>query len=170
MPDLVIDVQSDPDPWDVDAVEAGLVGANDVRIGGSAEAAWRPLAAFGRRGGTLLGGAVGRTGWSWLYVSRLWVAPAHRGSGLGTRLMTALEVAARERGCVGAWLSTFSFQAIPFYESIGYRTFGELVDFPPGHTRHFLCRRWQAPAGDAGEVAQLPEASGLPGTSGPPET
>jgi hypothetical protein len=42
------------------------------------------------------------------------------------------------RGCVGVWLDTFSFQARGFYEKLGYRVFGEVADYPPGHTRHFL--------------------------------
>jgi hypothetical protein len=52
--------------------------------------------------------------------------------------MAAMEDAARRRGCRAAWLDTFSFQAPGFYRGLGYRVFGKLAGYPPGHTRHFL--------------------------------
>jgi hypothetical protein len=52
--------------------------------------------------------------------------------------MAAMEDAAQRRGCRAAWLDTFSFQAPGFYQALGYRAFGELAGYPPGHTRHFL--------------------------------
>jgi hypothetical protein len=52
--------------------------------------------------------------------------------------MGTMEDAARARSCVGAWLDTFSFQALDFYRSLGYQQFGTLDDFPPGHQRHFV--------------------------------
>jgi len=48
---------------------------------------------------------------------------------------------ARHRGAKNAYLDTFSFQAPDFYKKHGYRVFGELQDFPPGHQRHFLTKR-----------------------------
>ena len=42
------------------------------------------------------------------------------------------------RGCRYAHLDTFSYQARPFYDRLGYRLFGELENYPPGHSRFFL--------------------------------
>ena len=41
----------------------------------------------------------------------------------------------------GIWLDTFSFQARRFYEKLGYVVFGELPDYPAGHSRYFLQKR-----------------------------
>ena len=61
-----------------------------------------------------------------------------RGDGHGRRVMLALEQAARERGCTHAHLDTFSYQARPFYEKLGYEVFSTLDDYPLGHRRFFL--------------------------------
>ena len=50
--------------------------------------------------------------------------------------MEMLENAGQERGCRYAY--TFSFQARPFYESLGYEVFCTLEDYPPGHRRFFM--------------------------------
>ncbi len=55
--------------------------------------------------------------------------------------MEAAERAARERGCVGVFLDTYSFQARPFYEGLGYTLFDELPDYPPGAAKHYLFKR-----------------------------
>jgi GNAT superfamily N-acetyltransferase len=73
-----------------------------------------------------------------LHVAHLWVSEDLRGAGLGAEVLTAIEAAGRARGAGAVWLDTFSFQAAPFYERLGYREFGRLDDFPPGETRHFL--------------------------------
>ena len=63
--------------------------------------------------------------------------------------MARAEAEARARGCVGAWLDTFGFQARPFYEALGYAVFGALEDQPPGHRRYVLMKRLDvAPGGD----------------------
>lgn len=88
--------------------------------------------------GDVLGGLIGQLWGHWLHVSHLWVAEAVRGVGQGTKLMQAAEHYARARGAVGATLETFSFQARPFYERLGYELFGMLEGYPPGHAKYFL--------------------------------
>jgi hypothetical protein len=44
--------------------------------------------------------------------------------------MAAGEDAALRRGCTGAFLDTFSFNARPLYERLGYRVFAELKSHP----------------------------------------
>lgn len=86
----------------------------------------------------VVGGLLGETWGSWLHVTYLWVAEAHRGRGHATALLRAAERLAIEHGCVAARLETFSFQAPAFYAKQGYSVFGELDDCPPGHRQLFL--------------------------------
>ena len=90
----------------------------------------------------IVGGLLGYTHWRWLFVENLWVAESLRGSGLGRQLMQRAELEARLRGCQHAYLDTFSFQALGFYQKLGYELFGQLDDYPPGHVKYFLQKRW----------------------------
>jgi ribosomal protein S18 acetylase RimI-like enzyme len=104
---------------------------------------WRPeLLTLALRDdeGRIVGGLMGETHWEWLHVSVLSVAEGLRGRGWGRSLMLESERIARDRGCHHAWLDTFSFQARPFYESLGYRVFGTLPDYPRGQARFFLAK------------------------------
>jgi hypothetical protein len=56
--------------------------------------------------------------------------------------MATAEAAAKARGCRGAYVDTFSFQAAPFYRKLGFKPFGVLNDFPPGHHRVFFHKRF----------------------------
>ena len=55
--------------------------------------------------------------------------------------MRAAEQEARDRGCSHAHCDTYDFQALPFYQKLGYQVFGQLEDYPAGHTRYFLQKR-----------------------------
>jgi GNAT superfamily N-acetyltransferase len=91
--------------------------------------------------GAVAGGLAGATSWSWLYVENLVVPDAARGQGLGARLMGMAEAEARARGCIGARLETYSFQARGFYERLGYSVTGAIEDCPPGETRWSMAKR-----------------------------
>jgi GNAT superfamily N-acetyltransferase len=93
--------------------------------------------------GEIKGGLWGRTGYGWLFVEFLAVPDRLRGTGLGAALMREAERVAVERGCGGAWLTTFSFQAQGFYEKLGYSVFGRLEESPmAGNDRIFLRKRF----------------------------
>jgi GNAT superfamily N-acetyltransferase len=94
-----------------------------------------------RASGQLVGAAIGEVGRGWLHVSIVWVDAQMRGRGLGTKLLTSLEILAVKEGCRAAYLNTFSYQARPFYAKLGYEVFGTLNDYPPGHMRFFMQKR-----------------------------
>jgi GNAT superfamily N-acetyltransferase len=86
----------------------------------------------------VLGGLIGMIWGEWLHISYVWVAEPARGRGQATALVAAAEDYAKSRGCRGSYLETFSFQARPLYEKLGYSLAGEIADFPPGHKFFFL--------------------------------
>jgi signal transduction histidine kinase/GNAT superfamily N-acetyltransferase len=89
----------------------------------------------------VVGGLLGESIWGWLLIDILWVDESVRGQGYGEKLMTRAEEIARERGYTHIILETFSFQALPFYQKLGFVVYGQLDDFPPGHTRYSLKKK-----------------------------
>ena len=88
--------------------------------------------------GQVAGGLWGRTAYGWLFVELLFVPEVLRDKGIGAELMSRAEREAMSRGCHSAWLDTFQFQARGFYERLGYISFAQLSDYPPGFSRYFM--------------------------------
>jgi GNAT superfamily N-acetyltransferase len=127
-----------PDPSVRDVIVAGLGAFNTAQVG---PGDWRTLAVLIEDAGACVGGLWGKTSYGWLFTELLFVPTELRGRGLGADILGRAEAEARARGCRGAWLDTFEFQARGFYEQLGYRVFGELADYPPGSSRFFLQKR-----------------------------
>jgi GNAT superfamily N-acetyltransferase len=92
-------------------------------------------------GEELAGGLVAYAWAYWLHIDLLWVHEAHRGNGLGSRLMREAEEQARRRGCLHSRLETFDFQAADFYRKLGYEVIASVPDYPPGCTEHLMVKR-----------------------------
>ncbi len=88
--------------------------------------------------GAVRGGLWGCTMFEWLNVQMLVVPESLRGQGIGSALMALAEMEARARGCRGMHVETFSFQAAPFYQKLGFSLFGVLEDYPPGHRQLYF--------------------------------
>ena len=91
-----------------------------------------------REQNTIIGGLIADLAWNWLYISLFWVAEQKRSLGLGTRILSMTEEIAAQRGCKRANLETHDFQRLSFYQKRGYVIFGQLENFPEGHTKYYL--------------------------------
>jgi len=90
---------------------------------------------------SVVGGFWGMTMFGWLHAQMLFVPEAARGRGFGTAIMGMAEREARARGCAGACVDTFDFQAARFYERLGFSRFGVLDEYPPGFQRIYFRKR-----------------------------
>ena len=110
----------------------------NTRIAG--EAGHRPLAVLltDPQSNEIVGGLWGKTGWGYLYTDMLFIPEALRRLRLGAKLIGMAEEEAAKRGCHGAWVDTYDFQARGFYERLGYTVFGTLDGPPPVYPRYFL--------------------------------
>ena len=129
-----------PDPGTFEAIFQALDADSASRIGPT-KPHWLVIP-IRNDAGAVAGGFWGCTTFRWLHVQMLFVPEPLRGRGIGAALMASAEAEARERGCLGAHVDAFSFQAAPFYRKLGYTRFGVLHDFPPGHDRLFFCKRF----------------------------
>ncbi len=70
----------------------------------------------------LYGGVVYRNEWGALDIKYLYLDSCLRGLGLGVKLMhKVFEIGLKHLGCKNAYLSTFSFEALGFYEKLGFQ-------------------------------------------------
>jgi GNAT superfamily N-acetyltransferase len=74
------------------------------------------------------------------FLKWAWVDKKVRRKALGRALMKQAEDESRRRGARNLWLDTFSFQARPFYEKLGYRVFGTLKQGRKGIERYWLSK------------------------------
>ena len=86
----------------------------------------------------IIGGLTGYSGFDWFYIEMLTVDENYRDNGYAVDLLQRAEKEAKERNCVGIWLTTISFQAPGFYKKFGYEEFGRLDNLPRGHDRIYL--------------------------------
>lgn len=136
---LRIELTHNPTEEQRQAILQPLIEYNDAQTGGSKS---EPFALMVKdQNGEILGGLYGRMIFRWMFIELLSVPEQGRGQGIGSKLMAQAEALAREKNCYGVWLDTFDFQAPEFYKKLGFSQFGEIVDYPPGHKRHFFQKR-----------------------------
>jgi GNAT superfamily N-acetyltransferase len=138
MPELTFELNEHPTGEDFRLIVDGVRTFNRDRTG----IEWpRPVAYFLRDGEQrIVGGVQGSLWGRSMHIEALWVDEAHRGGGHGSKLMTAIEDYAAAHGHPLIYLETTSFQALPFYEGLGYRVCGQLPEIAKGHTLFFLCK------------------------------
>jgi GNAT superfamily N-acetyltransferase len=141
-----IALKLDPTPADIDAVLLGLIAYNDEAS--RRDAGYQPFALhlLDPDTGAPVGGMSGYAVYDWLFIQLFHVPATLRGKGQGRALMARAEAFARERNCIGIWLDTYSFQARPFYEKLGFTVFGTLEDHPIGGRRFFMQKRLDTPS------------------------
>jgi GNAT superfamily N-acetyltransferase len=141
-PPMQLEIVTTDRPTDEDrqAVLGLLVEYNARQTG---EMPFRQFALLLREPGQaeIVGGLYAYVLYDWLSIELLIVPESHRDHGFGTELIRRAETYATEAGCVGVWLNTFSFQALGFYQKLGYEVFGSLDDYPRGSQRYFLRKR-----------------------------
>ena len=133
-----ITLEAEPRPAEMNAIIKGLGEFNREHTGGAMPEYL--LATVRNEEGTVVGGLLGATYLGWLQVHSVWLPDALRGRKYGTELMAIAESEALRRGCARAFLETYSFQALPFYQKCGYAIHSRLADFPVGGARYALTK------------------------------
>ena len=86
----------------------------------------------------IIGGANGFQWGDSFTVEFLWLEDHWRGQDIGTQVMQAIERQAAQGGCTQVYLDTYNFQAINFYQKLGYEVVGKIENFPTPYTHYFL--------------------------------
>jgi GNAT superfamily N-acetyltransferase len=75
-----------------------------------------------------------------MFFDLVYLHESLRGRDIGTRMMSLAEEEAKRRGCRSGVLYDISFQALGFYQRLGWRIFGDIPCEPPGTSRVFLTK------------------------------
>lgn len=138
MPTIRISSEPNASADDVNTIEDRI---NEFNMCVTGDLNWKPVRIFARDvDGTIRGGLTADLWGGWMHIAFLWVDEDLRRQGYGAQLIQIAEDEARAHGCRNAHVETYSFQARPFYERLGYHVIAELTDFPPGHS-HFVMRK-----------------------------
>lgn len=139
MESLGIHVTEDPLEADIRKVRHGLLADHAAK---GHPRSPRILTVFLRNDEEqICGGLIGSTYWGRLVIEKLWVDEAFRGRGYGEKILKAAEEEAVRRGCRYAHTDTFTWQALSFYQRLGYRQYAELKDFPEGYSLHYIQKK-----------------------------
>lgn len=135
---LTLELHEHPTPEDFRTVLNGVRTFNRAQTGNERP---QPIAYFLRdEAGQLVGGVQGSFWGRSVHIDALWVDEKSRGQDYGSKLMQAIEDYAQKHAHPLVYLETASFQALPFYEGLGYEIFGELPEITTGHTLYFLMK------------------------------
>jgi len=136
MSEITLELDEHPQPEDFRVVLDGVRSFNRAQTGNERPG---PVAYYLRdEAGQIVGGVQGNLWGRSTHIDALWVDDNYRGRGYGSKLMKAIEEYAAAHGYPLIYLETASFQALPFYQSLGYVVFGELKEISAGHTLFFL--------------------------------
>ncbi|WP_409266000.1 GNAT family N-acetyltransferase [Massilia sp. BHUDP2] len=134
----IIAVEERPDYRESNVIVQGLIDFNAAHTGG--ETPQDLVVTVRDEEDRIVGGLVGDTYVGWLQVHALWVEESARKRGLGRAILMKAEEEGLRRGCNCVFLETLSFQALAFYQKLGYIVNHRLEGFPPGGARYALTK------------------------------
>ena len=110
----------------------------------------------------LVAGARFASALGWMTVDAIWVQEDLRRQGMGSRLLGAVEDAARSEGCKGVQLRAYGFEGAEFFSRKGYVRVGFIPDADPELASSWFAKGFtvslEAPTAEAPSVE--PEAPG----------
>jgi len=139
--DYLLALESSPTAEEVQIIRSGLSAYNVRQMPELLNLPDDDIAIFVRdENGVVQGGVVGEADWGMLYVDLLWLSDSLRGQGYGKALLHTIEQTARKKGMPSIYLMTTEFQALSFYQHMGYTLFGTMMNRPHGYAYYYLCK------------------------------
>lgn len=131
-----------PSEADVEIIRDGLSRYNVRQVPALLNLPDGEFAIFKRdQRGMIQGGVIAEIDWGMLYIDLLWLDTHLRGKQYGKVLLHSIEQAAVSRGISHTYLMTTEFQALHFYQHMGYRVFGVIMNRPHGYAYYYLHKK-----------------------------
>ena len=136
---MQIIVETKPQPADMSTIVQGLLAYDASKADG--ETVKYLVVTLRDDQNTVVGGIVGATYLGWLHINTVWIKDDFRGQGHGQALLAAAEAEAIHRGAHSVCLESLTFQAVTFYEKLGYTRFAELPNYPGTEKKVYLSKK-----------------------------
>ena len=139
---MIIQLDVSPTAEDLDVIGRGIKAFNRNHLPDEVvfEEDTRFVVFAKNEDGAVVGGIRALAYWNYCLIELLWLSTEIRRRGIGSQLIQQVEAYARDKGFEYIRTETVSFQAKPFYEKMGYEVYGELTDYPKGHTTYCLVK------------------------------
>ena len=127
-------IENDPDISDNKVIRDGIVNFNSHIINEKAT----HFSVFAKEGAQIIGGALIWEHSDALYIDVLWCNEKYRNQGVGTKIITLINGAAKNKGLCKIFVDTYKFQAQDFYKKQGFYCIGIVSEYLLGHDRIFM--------------------------------
>ncbi len=101
-----------------------------------------PLAFVASEGESLVGAIVVVPFWGALHIKYIYIDEKYRGKGLGTRLMQRAFAFGLQQKYPFAFVETMSFQALEFYQKMGFELDFTRPGYAHGTSFHYLTKKF----------------------------
>lgn len=101
---------------------------------------FQPIAFLAQERGCFVGAIVLESFWGNLHVKYLYVDENYRGKGIGASLIERTLKMGRESSCSFVFVETMSFQALEFYQKMGFQLEFTRSGYAHGTSFHYLKR------------------------------
>lgn len=96
------------------------------------------FSAFAKDGAQIIGGALIWEHSDALYIDVLWCNEQYRKQGIGTKIITMIDDAAKNKELLKIFVDTYEFQAQNFYEKHGFYCIGIIPKYLKDYDRIFM--------------------------------
>lgn len=133
---LQLSFEKNPHPDDIQVIGDGIMAYANQEKG------FQPLDFFAffirDPNHLIMGGCNGSTLYGCLYIDQLWVNDHIRNQGWGTKLIEAALHYGKEKGCTFAAVNTMDWEALGFYQKLGFKLEFERQGFQKNSVFYFL--------------------------------
>ena len=127
-------IENNPDASDDKVIRDGIVDFNGHIIDEKAS----HFSVFAKDDTQIIGGALIWEHSDALYIDVLWCNEQYRKQGIGTKIITMIDDAAKNKGLPKIFVDTYEFQARAFYEKHGFYCIGTITKYLKDYDRIFM--------------------------------
>ncbi len=127
-------IDQNPKPEDDKILREGIVNFNADVIKEKAT----HFNVYAKENNQVVGGALIWEHSDALYIDVLWINENYRKIGIGTKIVSMINMIALDKGISKIFVDTYEFQAQEFYQKHGFNNIGTIPGYLLGYDRSFL--------------------------------